>query len=108
MTYEGEVIGAIAVMFFSVIIIVFLLLCISYISRSFDDYNTLKSKKLKEQKIAEQKDRELITQAKKHTQQYSDKIIKDLKSNEKKYDFDVDFSLNINNSTIRTEVVYAE
>lgn len=54
---------------------------------------------------AELKDRELITQAKTHHRNYPEDFAKKLKE---KHDFKVDFSVNTENSIVRTEVVYAE
>jgi len=76
-----------------------------FLSDWFINYNEQKEEErlLKEQ--AENKDRELITQSKSHHRNYSENFAKEIKE---KQDFKVDFSVNTENSIVRTEVVYAE
>ncbi len=109
MVYESEMAGAIGILIFVGVIIGFLILLFSYLSSFFNDYNTTKAEELKRRQEAEEKDKQILAQAKKHTLNYSEEYVKKIKSgNIDEDNFDIDFNINLKDSTVKTETVYAD
>lgn len=110
MGFEEQISSALGILFFAGVIIGFFLLCFSYLSDFFNEYNTQKDEELRRKKWAEERDKEIMAQAKNHTIDCTEQYVKTLREKKEKLnsDFDVDFNINLSGSVVKTEVVYAE
>lgn len=110
MGFEEQIGSALGILFFAGVIIGFLLLCFSYLSDYFNEYNIKKDEEDRRKKLAEEKDREIMAQAKHHTIDCTDEMVRRLREEKKRNnsDIDVDFNINLSGSVVKTEVVYAE
>ena len=108
MGYDEGIAGAIGVLIISGVVIGFLLMIFTYLGEFFNDYNTNKAKELRKYQEDEARDREFLTQAKRHTINYTEKQVKSIKEENSNKDFKVDFDINLGGSIVKTEIVYAE
>jgi len=110
MGFEEHIGGALGILFFASVIIGFFLLCLTRLSDFFNEYNTSKDEELRRKKWAEERDKEIMAQAKNHTIDCTEQYVSALREKKEKLnsDFDVDFNINLSGSVVKTEVVYAE
>jgi hypothetical protein len=110
MYFEYEFFEAIGIIILAGVIIGVLLLCLFYLSDFFNEYNQEIADLKRRDQLAEERDREIITQAKRHTIKCTNDYAKSLeeKKDKKDIDFEVDFNVKLSGSIVKTEVVYAE
>jgi hypothetical protein len=97
MGYEDDVANIIYTLILAGVVIGFFAMVVRYVKEFMIDLTTSETA-INEYEAA---DGELTTQAKQHTIHYT-------KKEPNKHDFDVDFNINLSNSTVKTEIVYAE
>lgn len=109
MEFENELSGAIYILVLAGVIIGFLSVVCYYLSSCFNDFNQMKAEDFRKSQEAEARDRELITQAKNHSIQYSEEFVKNLREkNKRDLEAEIDFDINLADSIVKTEVVYAD
>lgn len=109
MIYGEQLSVVLGTLFFVGVIITFLIFVFYYLSKFFNEYNAEKADEIERKKLAEEKDNEILLQAKNHTLNYTEEYVKKIKSGKiNNNDFDVDFNINLKGSTVKTEIIYAE
>jgi len=109
MSVQNEFTTLIVMIFFLGAVVGFLLVCFDYLSNKMHEYNTMKANELKAKNKSKEINREIINQARKHSIEYSEEIVRQMKEkNKKDLETDIDFKINFGGSIVKTEVVYAE
>ena len=101
-----EIDAIISLAVIGVILMVVLTALFSFLSNYFDEVNTRKDEEFRRKQREKEIDETLLEQAKAHRQNYPIDFAKKLK--EDSSDFKVDFNIELGDSIVKTEVVYAE
>jgi len=104
---EEQLLTAIGIIFGIGILLGIFMVALFYLSSWLNDYNTGVEEERKAHLKAEEHDAKIIEQAKKHTIQITEQDLRDITDNEFNFN-DVKLDINLKNSIVRTEVVYAD